>query len=75
MNDDILRTRWKDMKSQLPIWWTRLTAEDVEKIAGRHEELVKMLQVRYGFPRDRAENEIAQRLDEFKALAGSALAK
>lgn len=72
MNNDMLRSRWTQVKGQLRLWWNKLTDEDVEKIAGKTEVLIGMLQTRYGYTRERALAEIEQRLKEFEAPVGSA---
>ena len=38
--------------------WVKLTDEDLTRVGGRREELVKRLQARYGFAKGEAEREI-----------------
>ncbi len=64
MNDDVLQTQWKQVKGLVRQWWPRFTAEEVEKIGGRREALIGLLQTHYGYTRERAQTEIEQRLRE-----------
>jgi uncharacterized protein YjbJ (UPF0337 family) len=67
MNEDILQGQWKQLKGQVRQWWGKITDDDLEEIAGRKDKLLGMLQERYGYTRERAEEEVNKRLDEFEA--------
>lgn len=75
MNDDLLQGRWKQVKGQIRQWWAKLTDEDVEKIGGRTEALISLLQARYGYTREHAQVELEQRLREFGAPVSSMMPK
>lgn len=66
MNKDIFEGKWKQLKGQMRVWWGDLTDNDVEMIGGHMDKLVGVLQERYGYTRERAEQEINRRLDEFE---------
>ena len=68
MNQDILAGQWQQIRGQVRQWWGKLTDKDVERIAGQQDKLVSLLQEKYGYTRERAEEEINRRLREFDAM-------
>lgn len=66
MNDDILEGQWKQVKGSIRNWWGKLTDDDVDRIAGKSEKLVGLLQERYGWTKERAHEEFTTRLAEFE---------
>lgn len=66
MNKDIFEGKWKEMKGQLKEWWGELTDDDLDKAAGNAEQIVGMLQQKYGYTREHAEDEFNRRLSEAK---------
>ena len=75
MNEDIVKGQWMQLKGQVRQWWGKLTDDDLEEIAGRKDKLLGMVQERYGYTRERAEEEINKRLDEFERTYGSTMRK
>jgi uncharacterized protein YjbJ (UPF0337 family) len=61
MNWDQIAGQWKQMKGQLREKWGSLTDDDLEVIAGKRDQLVGRLQVRYGI----AKEEASRQVDEF----------
>jgi uncharacterized protein YjbJ (UPF0337 family) len=66
--DDILAGNWKQLKGQLKIWWGDLTDDDIARIDGKRDKLVGVLQERYGYAKDRAEDEVTRRLDAYQHM-------
>ena len=66
MNEDILQGQWKQVKGQIRAWWGQLTDDDVEKIGGKTEKLLGLLQEKYGYSRERAAEELNRRLRDFE---------
>ncbi len=64
--NDILQGNWKQLKGQVKEWWGDLTDDDLTKIDGKREKLVGALQERYGYAKERAEQEVTRRLDEYQ---------
>lgn len=64
--DDILQGNWKQMRGQVKEWWGDLTDDDLAKIDGKRDKLVGSLQERYGYAKDRAEQEVNRRFDEYQ---------
>lgn len=58
MNSDILKGKWNQVKGTIKQQWGDLTDNDVARIEGNYDELVGVLQERYGYSRERAEREV-----------------
>jgi uncharacterized protein YjbJ (UPF0337 family) len=74
MNQDILAGKWKQMRGELKTWWGKLTDDDVDRIGGQKDKLIGLLQERYGYTREQAEQEIERRLQEYGDKTGGAVA-
>jgi uncharacterized protein YjbJ (UPF0337 family) len=61
MNNDIFVGKWKQMRGQAKIWWGKLTDDDLEKVAGNYDNLTGLLQQKYGYTKQQAEEEINKR--------------
>ncbi len=60
MNDDIWSGMWKQVKGKVKQQWGRLTDDDLERISGQRDEVVGLIQERYGWEKERAEMELDQ---------------
>jgi uncharacterized protein YjbJ (UPF0337 family) len=61
---DMFTEQWPQLRQQIKSWWDRLTEADLEQVAGDKERLIRAIQGRYGYPRERAEQELNRRLSE-----------
>jgi len=66
MNKDIFKGKWKEMRGQIKEWWGKLTDDDLDQAAGNAEQLVGLLQQKYGYTRQRAEEEFNRRVEDLK---------
>jgi len=57
MNEDILKGKWKEIKGEIKEKWGKLTDDDLTQIEGKEEQLVGLLQKRYGYAKEKAEQE------------------
>lgn len=64
-NGDPLANQWEQLRSQLRSWWDRLTEADLMQIGGQKDRLISMVQERYGYPWERAQQEVDRRLQEY----------
>jgi len=62
MNDDILAGKWKQVRGQAKEWWGKLTDDDLDKVEGKVERLVGLLQEKYGYTKEAAMKEIDRRV-------------
>jgi uncharacterized protein YjbJ (UPF0337 family) len=63
MNDDILSGKWNQLKGKIKQQWGDLTDDDLDRISGKRDEIVGLVQERYGWERERAEREFDQFLE------------
>ncbi|MBN9887537.1 CsbD family protein [Salipiger abyssi] len=63
MNWDIIQGKWKQLKGSVQENWGELTDDDLDKAAGSREQLVGLIQERYGLAKADAERQV----DEFFA--------
>ncbi|HLO98671.1 MAG TPA: CsbD family protein [Fimbriimonas sp.] len=66
MTQEQLEGKWLQFKGALREKWGELTDSQIEETAGRHEQVVGLLEERYGYTKERAEEAIAklsERLD------------
>ena len=68
MNKDIFEGKWKEMRGQIKEWWGKLTDDDLEQAAGNAEQIVGLLQQKYGYTREAAEEEFNRRINEVKEV-------
>ena len=58
MNWDRIEGNWKQFKGKIQEKWGDLTDDDLDQAAGKRDQLIGRLQARYGYERDRAEQEL-----------------
>ena len=58
MNWDQIKGEWKQMTGKVKAKWGKLTDNELTVIAGQREQLVGVLQERYGYKKERAEKEV-----------------
>ena len=76
MNEDILKGKWKEIKGEAKQKWGKLTDDDLTQIEGKAEQLVGLLQKRYGYAKEKAEEEYQGFIDRYrKPLTGKNKAK
>jgi uncharacterized protein YjbJ (UPF0337 family) len=61
---DPLAGQWEQLRPQLRSWFDRLTEADLGQIGGQQDRLVSLVQQRYGYTRERAQQEVDRRLQE-----------
>ncbi len=61
INWDVIKGKWTQLKGDARVQWGKLTDNDWDQINGQREKLTGVLQERYGWERQEAE----QRVDEF----------
>jgi len=64
-NEDILQGKWKQLKGNVRKQWGNFTNDDIDRIQGTQEELIGLLQERYGYERAHAEKELRNWLDKY----------
>jgi uncharacterized protein YjbJ (UPF0337 family) len=49
MNEDILEGEWKEIEGEVKQKWGKLTDDDLAQVEGKEEQLLGLLQKRYGY--------------------------
>jgi uncharacterized protein YjbJ (UPF0337 family) len=66
MNENILKGKWNQLKGEVKQRWGELTDDELEQVEGRRDKLIGLLQERYGYTVDRAEDEVDELLTEYE---------
>ncbi|HZW36122.1 MAG: CsbD family protein [Deltaproteobacteria bacterium] len=66
MNEDILKGKWKEIKGEVKAKWGKLTDDDLTAVEGKKEKLMGILQQKYGYARDKAEQEYKDFIGRYK---------
>jgi uncharacterized protein YjbJ (UPF0337 family) len=71
MTPEMFAQQWAQIRQHLRGWWDRLTEQDLEQIAGQPDQLVRVIQERYQYLRERAQDEVDQYLQAYQATGSS----
>lgn len=69
VNKDILQGKWKQLTGKVKQQWGKLTDDELDRIEGRYDELIGVIQERYGYSKAKATEEVDEfinRLDKSK---------
>ena len=66
MNRDVFEGKWKEMRGQVREWWGKITDDELEETGGKADQLVGLVQQKYGYTREQAEAEFDKRLQDAK---------
>lgn len=58
MNWDQIAGSWKQIKGRAREKWGELTDDDLDRIEGKREQLVGLLERKYGYAKEKAEKEL-----------------
>ena len=67
MNKDVFEGKWKQVRGEARVWWGKLTDDDLDKVGGQFDVFAGLLQEKYGYSREQAEEEIEKRVNEYEA--------
>ena len=60
MNWDQIEGKWEQYKGSAREHWGKLTDDEVQRARGNREQLVGLIQERYGKAREEAEREVSE---------------
>jgi uncharacterized protein YjbJ (UPF0337 family) len=66
MSKDIFEGMWKQIRGNVKEWWGDLTDDELDKVEGKRDQMIGLLQEKYGYTRAKAENELDRRLGQIK---------
>ena len=67
MDANILKGKWLQLKGSIREQWGQLTDDDVDRVEGNAERLAGMIQERYGYAKEKAEDEVDAFLTRYRA--------
>jgi len=70
MNKDILQGKRRELKGLVKEQWGKLTDDDLDRIEGQAERLVGLLQQRYGYAKEKAEQEYKRVMEQWFGSGG-----
>jgi uncharacterized protein YjbJ (UPF0337 family) len=68
VNWDQIKGDWKQITGKVREKWGKLTDNDLTTIAGQRDQLIGILQERYGYEKERAEKELSDFADGLKPV-------
>lgn len=60
MNNDQFSGQWKELKGKVKETWGELTDDEISRVDGKRDQLLGLLQQKYGYEREHAENELSE---------------
>src|SRR5512141_2370901 len=66
MYEDVLKGKWKEIKGGVKAKWGKLTDDDLTQVEGNQEKLLGLLQQKYGYAKDKAEQEYKDFIGRYK---------
>ncbi|KAA3663558.1 MAG: CsbD family protein [Chloroflexi bacterium] len=66
MNQDVFEDKWQEMRDQVKGWWSKLTDDDLEQVSGKAEQMIALLQQKYGYSHEHAKWDFNRRVYEAK---------
>jgi uncharacterized protein YjbJ (UPF0337 family) len=66
MNTDILQGKWKQMRGEMKRMWGQITDDEFDKIEGDRDKLIGVLQEKYGYSREKAEEEVGRCCESYE---------
>jgi uncharacterized protein YjbJ (UPF0337 family) len=67
MDKAVFACQWAQIRGQARNWWGKFTDNDLEQVDGQWEAFVDLLQAKYGYTREAAEEAFNQRMAELEA--------
>lgn len=68
MIGDVSEDKWKQMRGQIKGSFSKLSDDDLDRVAGKFDRFISLLQEKYGYTRDRAAEEFNRQVAEHGAL-------
>ena len=65
MNQDVFAGQWRQMRGELKSWWGKLVDDDFDRIGGQKDKLIGVVQEKYGYAREKAQQEVERRFKEY----------
>jgi uncharacterized protein YjbJ (UPF0337 family) len=63
MDANVLKGKWKQLHGEVQEQWGKLTDDELDQVAGNFDQLVGLVQERYGYAKQKAEREVESWLE------------
>ncbi len=61
----LIESTWRQWRGQALTWWERLSEAEWDEVNGSRERLLELLQLKYGWTREEAVQQVETRFDEY----------
>ena len=75
MNKDVFEGKWKQVRGEAKVWWGKLTDDDLDKVGGQFDVFAGLLQQKYGYSREQAEEEIEKQMNAYETRLKDSMPK
>ena len=75
MTKSVFEALWKQMRGQVKSWWNKFTDDDLERVAGNYDQFLGLIQTRYSYTRQQAEEEFDQRRASLREILAKRVEK
>ncbi len=66
MNKAEFEGKWQQMRGQTRTWWDEFTDADLDRVAGKFENFISVLQEKHGYSRESAVKEYHRQVAEYE---------
>ena len=68
MNRDIFASKWNQIRGRVKEWWGDLTDDELDRVEGKRDRLVNLVQMKYAYSKAQVETELDRHLSEFNYI-------
>ncbi len=61
----LIESTWRQWRGQALTWWERLSEAEWDEVNGSRERLLELLQLKYGWTREEAVQQVDTRFEEY----------
>jgi uncharacterized protein YjbJ (UPF0337 family) len=66
MDTNVFEGKWKQLRGKVKEEWGQLTDDELDEAAGKRDQIVGLLQEKYGYTKNKAEREFDSFVDSLR---------
>jgi uncharacterized protein YjbJ (UPF0337 family) len=66
MDTNVFEGKWKQLRGKIKEEWGQLTDDELDEAAGKRDQMVGLLQEKYGYTKNKAEREFDSFVDSLR---------